>query len=235
MQEFFSGAASVVGYIIPAAVIMLAARALIRFPDELFRKILHFIFLSIYLPVLFLFDRWWVSGLLIVALMILLYPLLTLAGRIPAFSKFVNERKTGEFRRSMMLALGTMLITITVCWGIVGDRYLVLASVYAWGVGDGFGALIGKPFGKHKITLKCADHRKSVGGSAAMFVTSAIAVFVVMMVRGGMGIPGCLLVAAAASAVSTFVEMCTKNGDDTITCPVAAMAVVLPLTQLLGG
>ena len=57
MQEFFSGAASIVGYIIPAAVIMLAARALIRFPDELFRKILHFIFLSIYLPFLFLFER----------------------------------------------------------------------------------------------------------------------------------------------------------------------------------
>ena len=39
----------------------------------------------------------------------------------------------------------------------------------------------------------------------------------------------------AAAAVATFVEMCTKNGDDTITCPVAAMAVVLPLTYLLGG
>ena len=235
MQEFLRGASSIVGYIIPAAIIMLVARKLIKFPDELFRKILHFIFLSVYLPFLFLFDRWWVSGLLIVALMILLYPLLTLVGKSPAFSKFVNERKAGEFRSSMMLALGAMLITITVCWGIVGDRYLVLASVYAWGVGDGFGALIGKPFGKHKITLKCADNRKSVEGSAAMFITSAIAVFAVMTARGGMGTAGCIIVAAAASAVATFVEMCTKNGNDTITCPVAAMAVVLPLTYLLGG
>ena len=102
-------------------------------------------------------------------------------------------------------------------------------------VGDGFGALIGKPFGKHKITLKCADNRKSVEGSAAMFITSAIAVFAVMTARGGMGTAGCIIVAAAASAVATFVEMCTKNGNDTITCPVAAMAVVLPLTYLLGG
>jgi len=31
------------------------------------------------------------------------------------------------------------------------------------------------------------------------------------------------------------VEMCTKGGLDTITCPAAAMAVILPLIKLLGG
>lgn len=46
MQELLHGAASFVLYIIPAASIMFAVRHFTRIPDELFRKILHFILLG---------------------------------------------------------------------------------------------------------------------------------------------------------------------------------------------
>ena len=112
---------------------------------------------------------------------------------------------------------------------------LVLACVYAWGVGDAFAALIGKQFGKHKIKFKFADHRKSVEGSAAFLVTSAVAVWIVLTVRGGIGTAGCLIIALAAATVAMFVELCTKDGYDTFTCPAVAMAVILPLIHLFGG
>ena len=38
-----------------------------------------------------------------------------------------------------------------------------------------------------------------------------------------------------AAAVTTYVELITKGGLDTVTCPAAAMAVILPLIHLLGG
>lgn len=51
---------------------------------------------------------------------------------------------------------------------------IFLAGVYSWGVGDAFAALIGKKYGKHKIIWKLADNKKSVEGSVAMLVTSAV-------------------------------------------------------------
>ena len=235
MQELTSGARAIGLYIIPAVSVMLIARKLIKVPDELFRKILHFILLGAYVPFLFGFQTWWISAGVAGSLVLILYPMLALAGRIPAFSSFVNERKKGEFKSSMILALGMMVLSICICWGIFDDRYLVLASIYAWGVGDAFAALIGKQFGKHKIRWKYADSHKSVEGSLAMFLTSAISVMVVLLLRGGLDIIGCLIIAVVAAFTCTLVELCTNNGFDTVSCPVTAMVVIIPLLKVLGG
>ena len=235
MQEVLKGLGTMALYIIPVAVVMLTARKLIKIPDELFRKILHFIMLGAYIPFLFVFEHWWVSVEIAVALVIILYPVLMLAGKIPAFSSFVNERKEGEFKSSMVFALGMMAFSIAIGWGVFHDKYLVLASVYAWGVGDAFAALIGKRFGRHKIMWKLADNHKSIEGCAAMFVSSAVAVFTVLMIRGGVDIPVALITSALAAFVCMIVELCTKNGLDTITCPISAMIVIIPLLKVLGG
>ena len=55
------------------------------------------------------------------------------------------------------------------------------------------------------------------------------------MIRGGIGAFGCLVIAVAAATVAMFVELCTKDGYDTFTCPAAAMVVILPLIRLFGG
>lgn len=235
MTEFIHGGAAFLLYVIPAAVVSFLARGFLKIPDELFRKILHFILLGAYIPLLFAFETWWKASVLAVGLIAVFYPVLTLAENIPAFSSFINQRRKGEIKNSMILALSMMALSTCVCWGAFGDRYLVLACVYAWGVGDAFAALIGKQFGKHKIRLTFADPHKSVEGSAAMFASSAASVCIVLLVRGGLGGGSCILIALAAAAVSTLVELCTKNGYDTFTCPAAAMAVILPLIKILGG
>ena len=235
MQELLRGALCFFLYVIPAAAIMLTVRRFTKIPDELFRKILHFILLGAYLPFLFGFDTWWISAGFVVGLIVIIYPLLALAGKIPAFSSFVNERKEGEFKSSMVLALATAALSISICWGLLGDKLLTLACVYAWGVGDAFAALIGKRFGRHKIKLPFADSRKSREGSAAMFVSAVLSVLTVLLIRGGLGFGSCLLIALIAAVVTTYVELCTKGGLDTITCPASALAVVLPLVKILGG
>ncbi len=235
MQELINGAGDIGLYIIPAVSIMLIARKLFKVPDELFRKILHFILLGAYIPFLFSFETWWVSASVAATLVIIIYPILLLASRIPAFSTFVNERKKGEFKSSMILALGMMVLSICICWGIFDDRYLVLASIYAWGVGDAFAALIGKQFGKHKIQWKFADSHKSVEGSVAMFLTSAVSVCIILFLRGGLDGISCLLIAVMAALVCTFVELCTNNGYDTISCPTVAMFIIIPLVKILRG
>jgi len=235
MQELLHGAFVFILYVVPAAASMLLARRFLRIPDELFRKILHFILLGIYFPFLFAFQTWWISAGFAVVLILLLYPALALAAHIPSFSAFVNERKNGEFKNSMALAISMVAISISICWGWLGDKLLVLACVYAWGIGDAFAALIGKRFGRHKFHFFLADHHKSVEGSAAMFFCSVLSVWIILLIRGGLDAGRCLVIALAAAAVTTGVELCTKDGLDTITCPAAAMLVILPLTRVLGG
>ncbi len=233
MNPFLYGSGITVLYIIVAVGIMLLARKFLTMPDELFRKLLHFILLGAYIPLVFAFEAWWMATAFALSLIVILFPALFFAGRIPMFSSFMNERKKGEFKSSMVLAVGMMAFSVAVCWGLFGDRYLVLASVYAWGVGDGLAALVGKRFGKHKITWKLADGKKSVEGSAAMFVCALISVFAVLLARGGISIPLCLGIAALAALVCTLTELCAKGGLDTILCPVSAMVVIIPLVTLI--
>ena len=235
MQELITGARAVCAYLIPAAAVMLSARKIIKIPDELFRKLLHFILLGLYIPFVFVFKTWWIAVSFAIVLIVIIYPILMFAGKIPAFSSFVNERKKGEFKSSMVLAIGMIALSITICWGIFNDKYLVLACVYAWGIGDAFAALVGKRFGKHKIRWQYADPHKSVEGSLTMFTLSVFSVYTVLMLRGELTVLACVLIALIAAAVCTVFELCTNNGLDTVTCPAAAMLVMIPLVRILGG
>lgn len=235
MQNFLHGTGIVCAYFVIAASTVLCARKMIRIPDEIFRKTLHFVLLLSYIPFAFAFELWWHSVLLTVVLGLLIYPALVLAERLPRFSSFVTERKKGEFKQSMLLAFGMLAVCNTVCWGLLGDQYLGLACMYAWGVGDAFAALVGKRFGKHRIDWKYADKHKSVEGSSAMFFTSAIAIACVLLAHNHLTIQAYIAVSVAGAGVSTLVEMITKDGRDTVYCPSAAMLVMIPLMALLGG
>lgn len=234
MQAFWQGIGITVLYIMVMVGTVMLARKLFTIPDELFRKILHFILLGAYIPLVFAFEAWWMATIFAASLIIILFPALSIAGKIPMFSAFVNERKKGEFKSSMVLAVGMMAFSVTVCWGLFGDRYLVLASIYAWGIGDGLAALVGKRFGKHKIKWRMADGKKSVEGSATMFLCALVSVFAVLLVRGGIGMPVCFAIAFLSALVCTVAEMCAKNGWDTVICPVSAMVVIIPLVTFLG-
>ena len=235
LQELLSGAALVCIYFIAAASSMFILRWLIKIPDELFRKMLHSVLLVAYIPFAFAFKTWWISVLFTLALEILIYPALAAAEHIPAFSSFVTERKKGELKQSLLLAFTMLAFCNTVCWGILGDKYLGLACMYAWGVGDAFAALFGKKFGKHKIKWKYADHKKSYEGSAAMFVSSFAAILCVLLAHNHLNTAAYIIIPLAGAFAATVVELVTPNGMDTVTCPTAAMTVMIPLMALLGG
>ena len=235
MQEFLQGALIFLGYIFVFGTIIFGLRAIIKIPDELFRKILHFLLLGAYLPILFGFQTWWKPLILVAGLIVVFFPILYFLAKIPGFTAFVYERKNGEFKDSMVLALSVILVSVAIGWGILGDKYLVLASVYAWGIGDAFAALIGKKYGKHKIKWKLADNKKSVEGTLAMLISSTISVTAVLLVRGGITPIPCFLIAIVASTASTLMELCTKNGYDTITCPAVSMLIITPLLLAFGG
>ena len=66
-----------------------------------------------------------------------------------------------------------------------------------------------------------------------MFFCALASVFTVLLIRGGIGVVMCFVIALLAAIVSTIAEMCAKDGWDTVLCPVSAMIIILPLTMLL--
>lgn len=235
MNELITGFGILAVYFLVAASTALICHKLIRIPDEVFRKTLHLILLTSLLIWTMVFETWYINVLSVLLFVGIVYPILGAAEHLKGYSQMLTERSHGEIRRSLVLVFGMYAIVTTVCWGIFGEKLLGLCSVCAWGYGDGMAALVGKRFGKHKLEGKHIEGKKSVEGSAAMFAVSFVCVVMVLALRGGMAWYLYPVIALPTALVSTLSELYTMGGMDTITCPLCAMAVILPLVHLLGG
>ena len=235
LHELLLGVCSVLIYFVVLASAAIALRRFFTIPNEVFRKLLHFILLGSLLVWTLSFPRWWMAAGVALAFAAVVYPLLMLAEHWRGYSAFVTERSTGELKRSLIVVFAMYALVVAICWGWLNERLLALCSVYAWGFGDAAAALVGKRFGKHGLTGAHIQGRKSREGTLAMFVTSFLCVTAVLLLRGGMPWYAYPVIAAIVAAVSAAVELFTRNGMDTITCPLAAMAVLLPLVYAFGG
>ena len=229
MQQILQGTGILILYFAVAASCAIGSRFLIKIPDELFRKILHCILLGSLYMFVYAYEEWWVSALTAIVFEVIVYPILAVLEHFKNYSKLTTERKKGELKSSLMLVFTMFAVVVAICWGWLGDKYLALASIYAWGFGDAAAALVGKKIGKHKIKWKYTDGKKSMEGSMAMFVTSLISVMIILGCRGGLGILGIIVVSLVTAAISTLAELYSKNGMDTVICPMSAMAVLIPL------
>lgn len=235
MQEFWTGLGGICLYFVVAASIAVVIRLCTPIPNEPFRKLLHLILLGSLAVWVQVYDTWWMAALSAVLFAVVVYPILALAEHLQGYSELLTERKSGELKHSLLIVFGMFAVVISVCWGWLNDRLLAVASVFAWGFGDAAAALVGKRFGRHKLRGRHIEGTKSVEGSVAMFAVSFVSVAAVLLLRGGMGSPGCLVTAYVTASVCAVVELYSMGGNDTITCPLAAMAVLLPLVHWFGG
>jgi len=235
MPELMEGTKAVLLYFAVAATSALGARMLIRIPDELFRKILHCILLGSLPVFLFCFHTWWMAAGEALGFALIVYPLLAFLDRFPFFEKLTTERKHGELQHSLLLVFGMFALVMAICWGWLNDRHLARASIFTWGFGDAAAALIGKQYGKHKIRWKYTDGKKSFEGSGSMLVTSCVTLILILFFRGGICFPLILLISLSTALVSTLAELYSKNGNDTVICPLCTMAALLPLVAAFGG
>lgn len=235
MHPVLLGTIYLILYFAIAAATALLCHFLFPIPKELFRKILHFILLGSFLVFIFAYPTWQSAALAAVIFELLVYPILAFFERYKGYSELTTERRHGELKASLMLVFTMFAIVVTICWGIFGDKYLALVSLYAWGIGDAFAALIGKQFGKHKINAPKLDGKKSYEGTFSMFFVSFITVTTILLCRGGLTLLSCLIISLIVATVSAITELYSKNGNDTIICPLSAMVTLLPLIYLFGG
>ena len=235
MQALLHGGLEILLYFAVCATSALVAHALLPIPSEVFRKILHLILLGSLAVWVLQFSTWWLSVLTAVSFALAVYPLLSLAERLKGYSALLTERKGGEIKHSLLLVFTMYALVACICWGWLGDKLLALASIYAWGFGDAAAALVGKRFGRHHFSGRDFVRKKSWEGTLAMFAVSLCTVLSILCYRGGMPPVGIAVTSVCTAATAAAAELYTPNGMDTITCPLAAMAVLLPLTALFGG
>lgn len=235
LHELCTGFGSILLYYLIAVSLAVPLRKFGNVPHEVFRKLLHSILLGSLLVWTVVFQTWWLAALSALLFAGLLYPFLMFLERFAWISAFLTERKKGELKSSLLLVFAMYALVVTLCWGLLGEELIALCAVYAWGFGDAAAALVGKRMGRHALTGPHIEGTKSVEGTLAMFLVSFLSVLALLVYRGGMPWYGCGLTALVTAAVSALVELYSLKGRDTITCPLAAMAVLIPMTRLFGG
>ena len=95
-------------------------------------------------------------------------------------------------------------------------------------------ALIGIPFGKHKVKCRLTDGRKSWEGSAAMLLASFLCGFGMLSLGQKMALPCAAYTAGIAALLGTAAELVTPSEYDTMTVPMTVAAVLLLITSGIG-
>ena len=221
-----------VTYIVPCVLAIIFIRFFTKIPSFIFRKLLHVIAFSCITLMIATAGSWKGAALASVAIAVIIYPVLKLFEAAPWYDHLFVQKSPGEIKRSLLLLFFMFAAVITFSWGIFGKPYIAAASILMWGTGDAAAALVGIPFGKHRIKLPGTDGKKSLEGSLAMLLVSIICGIIVLYSYHP--IVGWAVISSAFAAVAGAVtELYSPSEYDTVTVPVVISAALLLITGIL--
>ncbi len=222
-------------FILVFAACLLLLHAVVRIPDYIFRKMLHVVAFTSILPLVLCTDSWLAAVLTELIFLVVIIAALHFFERFPFYSKLLIEKGRHEIIISFILLFGMMTAMLAVFWGGMGDDYvyIIVASIMAWGPGDAAAAIVGRNFGKHKLSGALIEGVKSVEGSVAMGITSFLCTACVLLIMSPFTPTAALLVSLAVAPVAALVELYTKHGSDTVTVPIAASLLLTAASYLI--
>ena len=216
-------------FIVPALMILLPIRFLTSLPSFVFRKLLHFVaFTSVSLMILTA-GNWQAAALTSVLIAIALYPVLAALENASWFGKLFVQKSPGEIKRSLLLLFLMFAALISVAWGWFVSPHLAAAAILMWGTGDAAAALVGIPWGKHKVRSRFTDGKKSWEGSLAMLAVSFLSGVMILLAEQKTALPRALLMAFLGAVLGTATELFSPSEYDTVTVPVVIVIVLLIL------
>ena len=218
-------------FVVPCLSLLLVIRFLVKPPSFVFRKLLHTTaFTGVSLMILTA-GSWQAAALTSGLLALILFPVLTAAEKAPWFGKLFARKSPGEIRRSMLLLFVMFTAVIGVGWGVFGQAALAAAAILMWGAGDAAAALVGIPWGKHKVRCRFTDGKRSWEGSMAMAAVSfLVGLLVLKLSRASWALA--LAGAGAGAIVGAATELFSPSEYDTVTVPAAILPVLLGLWKL---
>lgn len=219
-------------YIAPCLAVLLPIRFLTKLPSYVFRKLLHVVAFTCVSLMILAARSWQAAVLASVVIAILVYPILVMLEREPWYSGLFVEKSPGEIKRSMLMLFLMFAALIGVCWGVFGQPHLCATAILMWGTGDAAAAVVGIPFGRHKVRSRLTDGKKSWEGSAAMLVVSFACGLVMLLLVQKATFSQAVVSAFVAALLGTATELVSASEYDTVTVPAVIAAVLLTLCPL---
>ena len=216
--------------IVAVALLIVVLQLIFKFPKYVFRKLLHLVAFSCVCIMLHFAESWQAAVLVNLIFAALIYPILALLEKESWYGSLFVEKSKGEVKRSLVMLFCMYAALIFVSWGLLGKAYLAAAAILMWGPGDAAAALVGIPFGKHKIKLKITDGKKSLEGTLAMFVTSALFGGLYIGLFTDTGIVMAVIMAVFGGVTAAFTELVSDSEWDTVTVPVSVLVVLALLS-----
>ena len=229
VRDMFHCMVVLAGYIIPCVMVLLPIRFLTRVPSFVFRKMLHAVAFTCISLTILASRSWQAVSLTSVLTAVVIYPLLKAFEKEAWYPSLFVEKRPGEIQKSLLMLFFTFAVVIAVSWGIFDQPHLAAAAVMMWGTGDAAAALVGVPFGKHKVRSRFTDGKKSWEGSGAMLAVSFLAGAGILYFVQKAGLPTVLLGAGIGALLGTVTELVSPSEYDTVTVPAVIVAVLLIL------
>ena len=212
--------------------ILLPIRFRTNIPSFIFRKLLHIVAFSGISLMILLADSWQAAAITSALLAVVLFPILSAIEKKPWFEKLFVQKSQGEIKKSMLLLFIMFTVVIAASWGIFDQPQLAAAAIIMWGTGDAAAALVGIPFGKHKVRCKLTDGKKSWEGSFAMLFASFAVGLLVLLFSKDVGVPKALLLSGIGAFAGAATELFSPSEYDTVTVPVIILTVLLVLGMI---
>lgn len=217
-------------YILPCLLVLVPVYFFTKIPSHVFRKLLHVVAFTGVSLMIAAAGSWEAAVLTSVLIAVVFYPVLSRLERESWYAGLFVQKSPGEIKKSLLLLFMTFAAVITVAWGIFGEPRLAAAAILMWGIGDAAAALVGIPFGRHKVRSPLTDGKKSWEGSLAMLAVSFPVGLAMLRVLGA-DMKTALLSAAAGALVGTVTELISPSEYDTVTVPTAITAVLLMICR----
>lgn len=213
-------------YIIVFALSLIIIRYTTKVPDYIFRKMLHCVAFSSIVPLAICTEDWRAAVLVELGFLAVIIVALHFFERFAFYSGLFVEKGKHEVITSFIMLFSLLTILLAVFWGGFGRPDLAVAAVMAWGPGDAAAAIVGRNWGKHKLTGPHIEGVKSVEGTVAMGTVSFVCTFVTLTVMSGLSPLYALAVSAVIAPIAALVELNSKHGLDTVTVPIVASVIL---------
>lgn len=131
------------------------------------------------------------------------------------------DSEAGDNLGSVLFPIA-FVVLILVGWNVERGKEALTAGILCLAWGDAAAALIGRPWGRHRYRV--GSEQRSLEGSAAMLLVSAVAVAATGPLLGRPGFGGVEI--ALAAVVATLLEAVSRRGFDNLWVPLGTAALL---------
>ncbi len=212
-------------FLLPCIGILIPIRLMTGIPSFIFRKLMHTSVFVCTALLMLKVRNWQAVSLTFVLAAIGALVVLSVLENEKWYGYLLVQKSVGEVRRGLTMYFVMAAVLTALCDGCLNQPEIAAVSIVMWGAGDAAAALVGIPFGRHKVKL--TGSRKSWEGSMAMLTVSFAAGLCMLLLMQGDPFPKALLSVFTGALLGTVTELFSPSEYDTITVPVVITTALI--------